>query len=57
MHKKVDFKSGRTGFRLERGDFNSVNIDLGLSRRLASGLKEPELGLRGLRGIYRHMNI
>ena len=42
--KKVDFGSERADFGPERGDFR---YDLGLLG-LISGLKEPDLGLRGL---------
>ena len=47
--KKVDFGSERANYGPERGDFGSERVDLGLLGRI-SGLKEPDLGLRGLGG-------
>ena len=47
--KEADFGSKRAHFGPERGDFRSKRVDLGLIG-LISGLKEPDLGLRGLGG-------
>ena len=40
----------RVNFGPVRGDFKSVRVDLGLLV-LISGLKEPDLGLRGMGGM------
>ena len=45
---EADFGSKRGNFGPERGDFKSERVDLGLLG-LISGLKEPDLGPRGLR--------
>ena len=47
--KEADFGSKRANFGPERGDFRSKRVDLGLIG-LISGLKEPDLDLRGLGG-------
>ena len=46
---KVDFGSERGNYGPESGDFRSEQAALCLLG-LISGLKEPDLGLRGLRG-------
>ena len=46
---EADFGSKRGNFGPERGDFRSERVDLGRIGPI-SGLKEPDLGLRGLRG-------
>ena len=46
---EADFGSKRGNFGPERGDFRSERVDLGRIGPI-SGLKEPDLGLSGLRG-------
>ena len=53
MNKKdsilVHLGCEKVDFGPERGDFRSERVDLGLLG-LISGVKEPDFGLRGIRG-------